>query len=171
MQETAQQYTRRLLGNIQGKDVIAILTLTPKQLAGLLKGKSLARLSKRPARGKWSAAEIVAHFAEVEMVVGYRIRLVLSQNRVPIQAYDQNLWQLHSGYLHENPGRALEMLRVLREANLALLKSLPKKKWKHYGIHQERGKETVTRIVDLLAGHDINHLMQLRKLLIDKEKK
>ncbi len=164
MQETPQQYTRRLLGYIKGRNVYSTLNRTPKQLEVLVKGKSLARLSKRPARGKWSAAEILAHFAEVEMVVGYRIRLVLSKNRVPIQAYDQNRWQLHSGYLHKDPRLALEMLRVQREANLALLKSLPKSKWKQYGIHQERGKETVTRIVDLLAGHDINHLTQIKRI-------
>lgn len=164
MQETPQQYTRRLLGYIEGRNVYATLNRTPKQLESLVKGKSLTRLRIRPARGKWSAAEILAHCAEVEMVVGYRIRLVLSKNRVPIQAYDQNRWQLHSGYLHKNPQLALEMLRVQRKANLALLKSLAKAKWKHYGMHQERGKETVTRIVDLLAGHDINHLAQIKRI-------
>ena len=32
-------------------------------------------------------------------------------------------------------------------------------------MHSERGKETVTRVVEMLAGHDVNHMMQIRERL------
>lgn len=171
MQETPRQYTTRLLGYIRGKDPLTTLSRTPGHLARLLRGASPVTLRRKPGRGRWSAVEILAHMAEAELVVGYRMRLVSGRNRVRIQPYDQDRWQRHSGYLHRDPRRALGMLRSLREANLALLRSLPTRSWKQYGIHEERGRETMTRIVDLLAGHDINHLMQLEKLLRGKERK
>jgi hypothetical protein len=37
--------------------------------------------------------------------------------------------------------------------------------WNNYGVHQERGNETVTRIVTLVAGHDLNHLNQIEAIL------
>ena len=42
-----------------------------------------------------------------------------------------------------------------REANLALYKSLSPEQWKHYGMHAERGQESVEHIVNMLAGHDV----------------
>jgi hypothetical protein len=32
-------------------------------------------------------------------------------------------------------------------------------------MHSDRGKETVTRAVGMLAGHDINHMMQIKERL------
>jgi len=37
--------------------------------------------------------------------------------------------------------------------------------WVFYGMHSERGKETVKRVTEMLAGHDINHLTQIRRML------
>jgi hypothetical protein len=31
-------------------------------------------------------------------------------------------------------------------------------------MHQERGKETITHIVRMFAGHDLNHLGQIEKI-------
>jgi len=54
--------------------------------------------------------------------------------------------------------------RVLRESNLAMLKALPKNLWGNYGMHQERGKETISHIVRMFAGHDLNHLGQIERI-------
>ena len=54
--------------------------------------------------------------------------------------------------------------RVLRESNLSMLKALPKNLWDNYGMHQERGKETIAHIVRMFAGHDLNHLAQVEKI-------
>ncbi len=56
------------------------------------------------------------------------------------------------------------MFRALRESNLALLKSLPRTKWGCYGIHATRGKETLKRVVEMFAGHDLNHLQQIIRI-------
>jgi hypothetical protein len=42
--------------------------------------------------------------------------------------------------------------------------------WDFYGMHSERGKETVTRVAEMLAGHDINHLNQIRLIMKGKAK-
>jgi hypothetical protein len=57
---------------------------------------------------------------------------------------------------------------VLREENLALLQSLEPEQWKHYGVHFERGQESIEHIVRMCAGHDINHLQQIEKILASK---
>ena len=64
---------------------------------------------------------------------------------------------------------SIDLFRVLREANLALLKSLAPEQWKHHGMHAERGKETIEHIVRMFAGHDINHTKQIEGILAAKK--
>ena len=61
--------------------------------------------------------------------------------------------------------KALEQFRVLREGNLALLRTLTPKQWKCDGVHAERGNETVESLVRIAAGHDINHIRQIEAIL------
>ena len=60
---------------------------------------------------------------------------------------------------------SVEQYRLLRKANLALLKSLTPEQWKQYGNHNERGQETVETIAKMFAGHDLNHFQQIERIL------
>jgi uncharacterized damage-inducible protein DinB len=164
MNETAQQYTQRILGYTEGQDSLKVQQGTAKKLAALIRRKTKKQLTRRPAPGKWSIAEILAHLADTEIVVGWRLRQILSTNGTPIQAYDQNTWAAAFDYAHRDAKRSLEVFRFLRDVNVALLKSVPKQLWDNYGMHQERGKETVAHVVRMIAGHDLNHLRQVEGL-------
>ena len=164
MQETPQQYMQRILGYIDGKDPLQVQRETPKKLQKLVKPLSKKQLAQRPEPGKWSIAEILAHLADTELVGGWRMRLILGSNGVSIQPFDQDVWAETLGYSRRDAKVSLETFRVLREANLAMLKSLPKDLWENYGMHQERGKETIAHIVRMFAGHDLNHLGQVERI-------
>jgi hypothetical protein len=120
---------------------------------------------RRPAPDKWSVAEIVAHLADAELAISWRLRQVLANNAIPIQAYDQDLWAKTFNYARRDPRQSLASFRALREANVTLLKSVPRKLWENYGVHAERGNESVNHIVKMVAGHDLNHLQQIQKIL------
>jgi DinB superfamily len=165
MPETPQEYTKRILGNLNGKEPLTILAATPARLAELTRGCTASKLASNPAPGKWSVTEILAHLADVEMVIGYRIRMILSKPGTAIQAFDQDEWAKLSQYVGIPATQSLEKQRVQRESNLTLLKALRLEQWEHYGMHAERGKETVSRVVEMTAGHDINHLRQIEKIL------
>ncbi len=165
MQETPQQYTKRILGYVKGQSPLRVQQATPKKIERAIRRLTRQQMRKRPVPGKWSIGEILAHLAETELVGGYRMRMILGKNGTPIQAFDQNVWAKNSNYARQDPRRSLQIFRTLRESNLALLKSLPRKKWNYYGIHAERGKETITRVVHMFAGHDINHLTQIERIV------
>ncbi len=169
MKETPQQYTQRIIGNVEGKKSLAVQAATPKKLDRLIKGVPTAKLRKRPAPDKWSASEIAAHLADVEVAVGFRMRLILGAPGTPVAAFDQDSWVTSGHYEKRDPRKSVEHFRVAREANLALLKSLTPDQWKHYGMHAERGQETIEHIVRLLAGHDINHLRQIERILGNRD--
>jgi len=165
MSETAQQYTQRILANAEGKDPIKVQSSTDKRLARLIKGIPAAKLRKRPAPDQWSVAEIMAHLADAEIVIGWRMRSILGAPGTPVQAFDQNAWVTSGHYEKRDPRKSIELHRALREANLALLKSLSPEQWKHFGQHAERGQESIEHIVRMIAGHDVNHIRQIERIL------
>lgn len=165
MNETSQQYTQRILSYIDGKQPLAVQAATATRLAQLIEGVSTAELQRRPAAHKWSVSEIIAHLADGEIVGGFRVRLILGSPGSPVVAYDQDKWVTSGHYDKRDPQKSVELFRVLRDANLALLESLKPEQWKQYGMHSERGKESIKHIVRMFAGHDVNHLRQIEKIL------
>lgn len=165
MKETPQQYTKRILGYVEGKRPLVVQAATAKKLDRLIKGVSTAKLRKRPAPEKWSVSEILAHLADAEIVGGFRLRFILGSPGAPIVAYDQDKWVTSGHYDKRNPRKSVEQFCVLREGNLALLKSLKPEQWNHYGMHSERGRESIEHIVHMFAGHDINHVRQIEEIL------
>ena len=165
MAETQKQYTKRILGYLGSQNALTILAATPGKLARAIAGVSLARLSKPPAKGKWSVRQILAHLAEDEMVWGYRIRKILEKNGVAIEGFDQARWAVTGRYGKIDPRLSLEMHRALRKANLALFAGLSRSEWKRYGRHSEFGRVTIEKIARQLAGHDLNHMLQMKRIL------
>ena len=171
MQETPQQYTQRIMSHSTGKDAIKIQRSTAAKLAVLTRGLKKSQLMRRPAPDKWSIAEILAHLADAELVVCFRVRLTLGANGTPIQAFDQDVWATTFDYKRRDPKTSLATFRALRENNLRLLKSVPRSLWDNYGMHEERGKESVDHIVRMIAGHDLNHLQQVERIAERAKKK
>jgi hypothetical protein len=169
MAETAEQYRNRMYSHLEGKDPLKLQAAAPARLKNLLKGVSAAKAQKRPAPGKWSIREIVAHIADTELVGGYRIRAILGAPGTQVLGFDQDVWVTALHYDKRDLKKSFEQYRTLREANLALLKSLTPAQWKQYGNHSERGQETVETIVKMFAGHDINHFQQIERILAAKK--
>jgi hypothetical protein len=168
MKETVQQYMDRISGLMEGKKPLAVQSATVKKLERLIKGVPAAKLRKRPAPKQWSVAEILAHMADAEIVGAFRMRFILGAPGSPIVAFDQDSWAASLGYAKRDPRKSLEQFRAVREGNLAMLKSLKPEQWKHYGMHSERGQETIERMVLMFAGHDINHTRQIEKMMARK---
>jgi hypothetical protein len=169
MNESVAEYVKRIENTLGGQNPIKVQATTAQKLARLVKRATLAKLKKRPAPDKWSATEIIAHLADSEIVTGWRMRLVLGTPGTAILAFDQDRWAAAGHYSKRDPRKALEHFRVLREMNLALLESLTPEQWKHCGMHSERGEESIERMVQMMAGHDLNHLAQVEELLKAKK--
>jgi hypothetical protein len=165
MQETAEEYKKRIFAHLAGGEPLKIQSATSKKLARLISGVSASKLRRQPAPGKWSVAEILAHLADTELVVAYRIRAILGAPGTPIQPFDQDKWAEAMSYKKSDARRSLENFTAVRKANLDLLKSLSPVQWKSQGMHAERGEESIETIARLSAGHDINHLKQITKIV------
>ena len=143
------------------KRYLAMLKAAPARYERALKGLTDAQLRRRPSPKKWSIKEIMGHMSDSEIVYGYRYRMVLGEPKPQIIGYDQAAWAEALHYRKMPIKGMLEKFKVLRADNLAMIRSLSSKERERYGVHNERGNESINRIAYLLAGHDLNHLQQI----------
>ena len=170
MTETPQQYIQRILGHAADHEPLKVQASTAKKIKSLIHGHSAASLRQRPAPDKWSVTEIVTHLVDTDIVGGFRMRFILGTPGTPIQAFDQDVWATAGHYASRDAHESLEHFAALRTANLAMLKTLSPEQWKHYGMHSERGQETIEHIVRMYAGHDLNHLQQIEAIVVAAQK-
>jgi hypothetical protein len=169
MPESAEQYRNRMYSHVGNAGPLKLQATAAKKIEKLLKGVPAGKLRKRPAPGKWSVAEIMAHMADTEIVGGFRMRFILGAPGAPIQGFDQDKWVESLHYEKRDPRKALEHFRVARECNLAMLKTLTPEQWKLHGMHSERGAESIETIAKMFAGHDLNHIEQMERILHPKK--
>ena len=90
--------------------------------------------------------------------------MILASDTPEIQAYDQDAWAQRLGYSERTLPGALAQIRVVRARTLELLRGLSPEEWERYGVHSERGRESVRHTVNLQAGHDLVHLRQIARI-------
>jgi tRNA-binding protein len=166
--ETFAEYSARLLSLSAGKEPLTVLAHTPARIGALLAGLSLADLQWSPVPGRWSIAQIVTHLSDAEVVGAYRVRAILAAPGIPIQAYDQDAWAREMSYESRDAGASLALFAALRRSLLALISGLDEEKLDRFGMHAERGKESVRHLISLYAGHDLNHLGQIERLIAER---
>ena len=104
-----------------GASRLSILRETPAAASRAVEGLSAEHLRRPEAPGKWSIAQVLQHLADSDLVWGWRMRLILAQDRPVLTGYDQDLWADRLHYANADPAHALETLHVLRRGNLALI--------------------------------------------------
>jgi hypothetical protein len=147
---------------LTGRPVVETLGATAAQIELLLEAMGARRAAMKPAPEKWSAAEIVSHLADCELVFGYRMRQTLAEDAHVIQPFDQDKWAVQYGGIAA--GQALEVFRALREWNLPLIRRAMPAAAGLRVTHPERGELTLGVLVETQAGHDLNHLAQLQRI-------
>lgn len=159
------EYLARISQISGSSDPLTAQKETPRILAELIANVSAEKLTMRPEKDKWSVAEILAHLAEDEIATAWRYRQMVEHNGIDLASFNQDMWARMGDYASRLPSESLELFRLLRNANLQFLQRLSPEQWQCSGNHAERGSITVEALAGHMAGHDLNHLEQIRKIL------
>lgn len=148
---------------LAGRDPQKIIAETPARLARVLGALTTEQIETRPAPGKWSVREIVAHLADCEIAWSWRLRQVYAEEHAVIQPFDQDAWaRSYDAYTYAAARRTFEALRAWNVEFVAGLRDADRQRPM---THPERGEETLWTIVEIMAGHDLHHLLRLEALL------
>jgi len=129
-----------------------------------LEGFPAGKLTARPFRGKWTAAELVHHLADSEMTAAIRLRLLLAQDRTVIYAYDQDAFAARLRYNERDIAPALQAFHAARSTTLQLLERMTAKDWARQGWHTDGGVFGTERWLELAAVHAHDHAQQIARL-------
>ena len=116
----SRRYIARILAFSQDQDPWAVLKSTADRLRALVAASPPEHWHQRPAPDKWSAAAVLAHLADAEIVSGWRVRSILAQDGVPLQPFDQDVGR-RLGYERVDVHEALATFSATRGSLLSLL--------------------------------------------------
>ncbi len=162
--QNAAAYVKLLMDLLGDRDPFTVQEELPAALEKEIAGLNEAILRRPEKPGKWSILQVLQHLADSELVLRYRMRLALAQPGAQILGYDQDLWANGLNYNDADPAETLEFLGVLRKANLKMLRTLNDEQMERYGLHNERGRESVRKMMQMASGHDLLHRNQIKRI-------
>jgi hypothetical protein len=138
---------------------------SPKEVAAAVAGLSESTLRYKPSPDRWCILEILGHLADMEIVLGYRMRQMLADTKPVIAPLDQDAWARNLNYLNSPRAEMVAFYGIARHHNLRLLRSIAVADLSKSAFHPEMQREmTVAEIVERIAVHGSNHLAQIEKL-------
>lgn len=160
----SRAYTAAVLELLGDADPLAVMEELPGALRGLIEGIPEDVLRRPEEPGKWSVLQVLWHLADSEVIYRYRLRRAVAQEDA-IVGYDQDRWAERLHYADGDPAEALGLIDVLRPSTLRWVRGLTDEELDRAGLHDERGPESVRHMIRLLAGHDLVHRNQMRRIL------
>jgi hypothetical protein len=157
-------YTKSMMDYLGDREPFSVFEETQSALRAAASAVSEDKLRILEAPGKWSVLNVVQHLAHVELVLGNRFRVVLAEEGSPLAAMDPDLWIANLFSDEYGLEEALTDFAAQRAANLRLLRRVTGDQWERYGIHSQRGKETLATMLRMYAAHDLYHLYQLERI-------
>lgn len=162
--EDRANYAAAILDLLGRREPLDVLRETPEAVERAIAGLTADQLRRPEAPAKWSIAHVLRHLADSEIVWGWRLRLILAQDRPPLTGYDQDLWADRLHYADADAADSIDAFRVLRRDNLELLERATPDDLKRAGVHAERGEESAGYLMRLYAGHDLLHRNQIDRI-------
>jgi len=158
-------YKDRIDELVGDQDPLQILASTISSMQDLLGNLRPSQLDTIPS-GSWSINDVLQHLVDAEMVNGYRLRMVLSAERPTLPGYNQDYW-VERFNLKRTSNSVMQDWKFMRAYNLRILQTLKSEELNREYLHLERGTETLADLVHLMAGHDLLHKEQIKRLIED----
>ncbi len=139
----------------------SVAAISPTRWFNLVQSVPLELLTARPAPNEWSALECLQHVTDVEAVsFPVRIKAILAGQ--PFPAFNPA----------DRPPRAAPTVVLagefneLRQQTLALINQLTETDLEKQGLHAEYGWVTMSQLLHHIAAHDLNHLVQAERAIM-----
>ena len=114
------------------------------------------------ASGKWTVAEVLQHVIDVERVFSGRLLRVGRGDKTPLPGFDQNEFAAAASVEVRPYAHLVTEYALLKKANLAMAKGLPKNAWTQMGVAS--GYDVSARgLFAMMIGHEQHHLRVTRE--------
>jgi len=140
------------------------LERSPLAAGALLEGFGVEVFRRRPAAGKWSAADVLQHLLDSDTVVfAPRLERLLSEDSPALDFVD--LAARIGDATPSDPAAVLTRWRSTREQLVARLEACGPAEWSRRGVHSLRGPYSIADMVRDWVEHDLAHARQMERAL------
>jgi uncharacterized damage-inducible protein DinB len=151
-------------------DIVERLEAQGREVLDLLRGISDAQSQHRYAADKWSIHEVLNHINDTERVFTFRALWFARGFESPLPSFDQNVGVAAARADEVAWPVLVDEFRALREATLALFRTLPDEAWARRGVASDK-QVSVKALAYMVAGHVIHHLKILRERYLDIDRR
>jgi hypothetical protein len=136
-------------------------------LGPILGGADEAELTARPAPGRWSAHENLAHMGAVQEALFRRLERIVGETRPELRRYRAEEDPEWPAWAALSPAQALERLRRRRGDLVARVAAMVPEEAGRTGVHSRYGEMDVTAWIEFFLVHEAHHLYVVMQRLAE----
>jgi len=155
-------YYQKYVDRVPAGDLLALLARQGDDTAALLATVKESDAGRRYAPDKWSIREVVGHVSDAERVFAYRALRFARGDEAPLQSFDEKAFVAGGGFERRTLADLVAELRAVRQATLALLRSLDDAAWARGGT-ASGNHVTVRALGHIIGGHEAHHVAILKE--------
>jgi len=164
--EYAPSY-RSYVAQVNEDDIQPVLRSQIDALDLLLDRVTSERETYRYAEGKWSIREVTGHLIDAERVFGYRAFSIARGESQNLPGFDEKEYMLSAPYNRITLEDLLSEFRLVRLANIAVLRTLDETAWVRVGMANDN-QVSVRALAFIMAGHVRHHMGVLRERYLNE---
>jgi hypothetical protein len=155
-------YYQKYVDRVPAGDLLALLTRQGDETAALLGRVKESDAGHRYAPDKWTIREVLGHVSDAERVFAYRALRFARGDEGALLSFDEKAFVAGGGFERRTLADLVAEFRAVRQATLALLRSLDEAAWTRGGTAS--GKHvTVRALGHIIAGHEAHHVAILKE--------
>jgi len=154
---------------IKGENIIKVLEDQIQTTQEFLKSISEEDSLYYYAEGKWTIKQVVGHVTDTERIMAYRALCIARKEKQSLPGFEENDYALAGKFNSRKIFDLVDELRVVRKANLPLLKSFDEEMIAERGTANNK-EITVLALMYIIAGHQEHHLKILRERYLERLK-
>jgi uncharacterized damage-inducible protein DinB len=132
--------------------------LLSEAIAGLSRDELLAY----PVPGTWSIQQIVLHLMDSDLISSDRMKRVIAEENPTLIGFDESAFSRGLFYEVLDSGLAADVFAKNRRLTTEILRCVSDEAFDRFGTHSERGRVTLTQLVQGMVDHLEHHLRFLR---------
>jgi hypothetical protein len=143
-------------------DITLLLERQIDETVETLSGFSDEQAAWRPAPGEWNVIEIIGHLADMERVFAYRAVSFARNSLGALPGIDPDDFMAEAGFARRALADVVAEFVVVRQASVALFRSLDEAAWLRRGIASDH-EVSVRALAYIAAGHELHHALDFPK--------
>lgn len=121
--------------------------------------------STKPNEKAFSATEIIYHLVEVEKLWHDRFRHMKEKEGALFQAMDPDAVAIANQHNEKSMIDGLHEWGELRTRTFKMINEMDDTLLSRIAVHPRYGDVAISRILDIMANHDLQHLEQMKRVL------